>query len=68
MGPNTIFNGKLKIAKMGAQDSAIDSIIKVYSTRGYSTYNKTSFKCSTKENVGLDTKMIRNKSKPIATG
>ena len=68
MGPNKIFNDKLRTTKMGTQDSAIDSIIKVYSTRGYNTYNKTVSMCSTKENVDLETKVTSNNSKPTATG
>ena len=61
-------NDKLQTAKIGTQDSAIDSIIKVYSIRGYITYNKTTSRCSTKENVGLETKMTNDESKPTTTG
>ena len=61
-------NDKLQTAKIGTQDSAIDSIIKVYSIRGYITYNKTTSRCSTKENVGLETKTTSNNSKPTAIG
>ena len=68
MDPNTIFNGKLTTAKMGTQDSAIDSIIRVYSTREYIAYNKTTSKFSSKENVGLETKTTSNASKPTTTG
>ena len=52
---------------MGTQTSAIVSDVNVKSTGELGTYNKTTSRYSTKENVGLETKMTRNKSKPIAT-